>query len=258
MRTSEPSLSAETIAPAAPADLVEVAAHQPDQHLLGDAGQGADPHARLAGRLAGGGVGERLDRRRQDHVGGGHRGGDVRAAARRRRNRARTSPPASRRRRRPAPRSASARRSLRSPGLQTTSTSSPGGDAHALPHHRPHRLVELRAHGQHLSFKPGLSRRRGGAAIAQTSNQTSPTRSDPKAMNGGSHPCGCAIASVATTNASPTSRNADQHRPHRRPSRFRSATRASRHRHKDRSPPQPPSTPPHRYHAHPRRSSSAG
>ena len=39
-------------------------------------GRRADAHARLARRLAGGGVGERLDRRRQDHVGRGHRGGD--------------------------------------------------------------------------------------------------------------------------------------------------------------------------------------
>ena len=80
----------------------------------------------LARRLAGGGVGERLDRRRQHDVGRGHRRGDHVAAARRRASRARRSPPASRRPRRPAPRSASARRSLRSPGLQTTSTSSPG------------------------------------------------------------------------------------------------------------------------------------
>ena len=80
----------------------------------------------FARRFARRGVGERLDRRRQHDVGGRHRRGDRGAAARRRGSRARRSPPASRRRRRPAPRSASAPRSLPSPGLQTTSTSSPG------------------------------------------------------------------------------------------------------------------------------------
>ena len=69
---------------AAAAQLGHVGAHHPGEHLLGDAGQGRDPRARLRRRLARGGVGERLDGRSEDDVGLPHRGGDRRAAARRR------------------------------------------------------------------------------------------------------------------------------------------------------------------------------
>src|SRR5215203_4462688 len=60
--------------PAAAADFGQVAGHQPAQHLFGDAREAADPDPGLARGLAGGGVGERLDRRREDDVGRGHRG----------------------------------------------------------------------------------------------------------------------------------------------------------------------------------------
>ena len=57
----------------APAQLAHVGVHQPRQHVGGDAGQGGDPGAGLVGGAARVGVGERLDRRRQHHVGGDHR-----------------------------------------------------------------------------------------------------------------------------------------------------------------------------------------
>ena len=76
-------------------------------------GQRGDPDAGLAGRLAGGGVGERLDGRREHDVGGEHRRGHRPPAARPRASRARRSAPASPRRPRPGRRSASAPRAPR-------------------------------------------------------------------------------------------------------------------------------------------------
>ena len=63
---------------AAPAQLAHVGVHQPRQHVGGDAGQGGDPGAGLVGGAARVRMRERLDRRRQHHVGGDHRGGDRR------------------------------------------------------------------------------------------------------------------------------------------------------------------------------------
>ena len=103
--------------PTAAADLLQVAGHQPGEHLFGDAGQGADADAGVARGLTRRGVGKGLDRRREDDVGRGHR----------RRHRARRSAAAESRseitasvarRPRPAPRSASERRGLRSPGCR--------------------------------------------------------------------------------------------------------------------------------------------
>ncbi len=53
--------------------LLHVGAHHAGEHLGGHAGKGGDPGAGLARGLAGRGVGERLDRRRQDDIGCGHR-----------------------------------------------------------------------------------------------------------------------------------------------------------------------------------------
>ena len=52
---------------------LHVGAHHPREHLLGHAGQRRAPRPVLAGALAGGRVRERLDGRRQHHVGGCHR-----------------------------------------------------------------------------------------------------------------------------------------------------------------------------------------
>ena len=78
IRASEPASSSAQIASPRRRSSLHLGAHHPGQHLLGDAGHRRDPGAGLARGLAGGGVGERLDRRRDHHVGGEHRRGDRR------------------------------------------------------------------------------------------------------------------------------------------------------------------------------------
>ncbi len=125
MRASEPRVQRVDDRPAAPAHLVEVAVHQPRQHLFGDAGQRRDPHARRRSPLCAPRCGTATGssppapRRRRPSP------RRPCAAARRRATRARRSRPGSRRRRRPAPRSASSAPISSVTGLQITSTSSP-------------------------------------------------------------------------------------------------------------------------------------
>ncbi len=57
---------------AATAKTPDVGAHHPRQHLLGYTRQGGDPRTRLARRLAGRGVRERLHGGRQHDIGAGH------------------------------------------------------------------------------------------------------------------------------------------------------------------------------------------
>ena len=112
--------------PLAP-QLGHVGAHHPGQHLLGHAGKRGDPRAGLGRGLAGRGVGERLNGRSQDDVGGRASPRRRRAAARRRGRRAPPSAPAPRPRRRGRPRRAAARPGRASPGWRRPGPPRPRG-----------------------------------------------------------------------------------------------------------------------------------